>query len=127
MSRIVTLALVATGLLSLPGSTGDRPGRSGRPGPTPDRAHRRVPRDGDRSDPTGIMAGPAGDLWFTNDNGTIGRATVTGTTSVFSAGGDSAPLDIAAAGGKLWYADNSGPTVGEVTLPTPTVARRAPC
>src|SRR5438309_10354386 len=82
VSRIVTLALVATGLLSLPGSTGTARAAIASPA-APATGHiDEFPVTASSADPLGITAGPDGNLWFAagdTTTGSIGRVSLTGT------------------------------------------------
>src|SRR5438309_3663358 len=132
VSRIVTLALVATGLLSLPGSTGTA--LAAIPSPAaPLTGHiDEFPVTAAAADPLAITAGPDGNLWFADGNttvGRIGRVSLTGTVSTFpvpTAAG--LPMDIVAGpNGNLWFSENAAPgAVGEITTGvTPTVTETA--
>jgi streptogramin lyase len=80
--------------------------------------------------PWGIVAGPDGNLWFTENYGNrIGRITPVGTITEFPLPtADSYPLGIAAGpDGNLWFTEGSGNRIGRITLtgtiteyPTPT-------
>ena len=100
VSRIVTLALVATGLLSLPGSTGTALAAIASPA-APLTGHiDEFPVTAASADPLGITAGPDGNLWFADGNtttGRIGRVSPTGTMSMFPVPTPAGlPLDIVA-------------------------------
>ena len=75
------------------------------------------------SRPTGITAGPDGNLWFTEFNGNkIGRITPAGVITEFpipSAGGT--PFGITAGpDGNLWFTEYFGNKIGQViTAPFP--------
>ena len=70
------------------------------------------------SSPTGIVAGPDGNLWFTESTGDrIGRITPHGAVTEFSGGLTpfSAPNGITAGpDGNLWFAENAG-RIGRIT------------
>ena len=73
------------------------------------------------SGPTGIVAGPDGNLWFTEYYGNrVGRITVAGATTDWSTGSgissDSAPMGIAAGpDGNLWFAEYLHSRIGRIT------------
>ncbi len=73
------------------------------------------------SGPTGIVAGPDGNLWFTEYYGDrVGRITVGGTVTDWSTGSgisnDSAPMGIAAGpDGNLWFAEYGPSRIGRIT------------
>ncbi len=63
--------------------------------------------------PWGIAAGPDGYVWFTDgqeNDGKVCSITPSGTISCFKKGlvASSTPTGLTAAGGKLWFTDNSG-------------------
>ena len=70
------------------------------------------------SQPSGITAGPDGNLWFTErqSGNRIGRITPTGTMTEFSSGisaKGSAPNGITAGpDGNLWFTENGGNRIG---------------
>jgi streptogramin lyase len=67
--------------------------------------------------PGGIVAGPDGNLWFTEQNGGIGRITPVGQVTEFHTGisPDSEPLEITAGpDGNLWFTEESG-AIGRIT------------
>ena len=73
--------------------------------------------------PTGIAAGPDGNLWFTEIGGNeIGRITPTGTITEFAIPSSGAtPLAIAAGSdGNLWFVESSTNKIGRIT-PTGTI------
>lgn len=83
------------------------------------------------SDPSGISAGPDGNLWFTENNvGKIGRLLrANGQISEFSIPMGGSPLGIVnGPAGALWYADEANKigrvqtdgSITEFTLPTPS-------
>ena len=78
-----------------------------------------LPTSIDSSGPSGIVAGPDGNLWFTESTGgRIGRITTAGAVSEFSTGpgSDSSPEGIAKGpDGNLWFADQSGNRIGRTT------------
>ena len=71
--------------------------------------------------PTGIAAGPDGNIWFaaSENPGAIGRITTSGTITLFTTGltTNSAPLDIVAgADGNLYFTENASPgRLGQIT------------
>jgi streptogramin lyase len=73
------------------------------------------------SGPTGIAAGPDGNLWFTEYYGNrVGRITVAGVATDWSTGSgissDSAPMGIAAGvDGNLWFAEYLHSRIGRIT------------
>lgn len=70
------------------------------------------------SNPTGITAGPDGNLWFTEaGSDEIGRITTAGAIVEFVVpGAGSAPADIAAgADGALWFTEAGSAQVGRIT------------
>jgi streptogramin lyase len=71
------------------------------------------------SDPTGVAAGPDGNLWFTEYSANrIGRITPTGNVTEFSAGisGGSHPSGIAAGpDGNMWFTEFTGTRIGRIT------------
>jgi hypothetical protein len=70
--------------------------------------------------PEGIVAGPDGNLWFTEPTGDrIGRITPAGVVTEFSAGisPDSQPFGITAGpDGNLWFAEFTGHKIGQIDL-----------
>jgi virginiamycin B lyase len=78
-----------------------------------------------RSRPRGITAGPAGNLWFTESDGKIGRITPAGQITEFLLPiADSFPEDITKGpAGNLWFTDDypgsGGQPVGEIGRITP--------
>ena len=72
------------------------------------------------TNPSGIAAGPDGDLWFTQqDSDQIGRMTPSGKVTEFSAGITSgAGPDGIAAGpdGNMWFTEFDGDRIGRITL-----------
>ncbi len=70
--------------------------------------------------PTGIAAGPDGNLWFTESDGNrIGRITPGGTITEFARGisAKSRPFGIAAGpDGNVWFTEFSGNRIGRVNL-----------
>jgi len=77
--------------------------------------------------PTGIAAGPDGNLWFTELNANrIGRITPAGTVTHFPTGGNSSPSGIAAGpDGNLWFTEPfNGARIGRIT-PTGTITEFA--
>ena len=70
------------------------------------------------STPTEIIAGPDGNLWFTEDVGNkIGRVTTAGAFTEFAlSNANSQPLAIAAGpDGNLWFTETNGNRIGEIT------------
>ncbi len=69
------------------------------------------------SDPAGIVAGPDGALWFTNNrNNSIGRITTTGAVTIYSGTGVDEPNGIAAgADGALWFTNFGDNSIGRIT------------
>jgi hypothetical protein len=69
------------------------------------------------STPRGIVAGPDGNLWFTERNGQkIGRITTAGVLTEFALPTASGPFDIAAGSdGNLWFTEEAGNKVGQIT------------
>ncbi len=70
------------------------------------------------SDPTGITAGPDGNLWFTNagNNSSIGRVTPAGVVTKFTDPTISHPEGIAAGpDGNLWFTNNYNNSIGRIT------------
>ena len=69
--------------------------------------------------PSGITAGPDGNLWFTEVNGNrIGRITPLGVVAEFSAGitAGAGPYGITAGpDGNLWFTENGGNRIGRIT------------
>jgi len=83
------------------------------------------------SAPSGITAGPDGNLWFTEDGGEIGRISRSGTITEFPPPiASSAPSGITAGpDGNLWFTEDVG-KIGRITprgtiteFPLPTVNR----
>src|SRR5207248_10458410 len=72
---------------------------------------------GPQDDPLGIVAGPDGNLWFTNSNSrSIGKITPGGMVTSFSIPGGIFPDQIAkAADGNLWFTDALADSVGCIT------------
>jgi streptogramin lyase len=74
-------------------------------------------------------SGPNADLWFSDFNGAIGRVTIAGAITEFSAGlnSGSAPSGIAlGADGNLWFTDEgSTRTIGQIT-PSGSIREFAP-
>ena len=72
-----------------------------------------------RSNPKHIVAGPDGNLWFTEAGGSrIGKITTAGRITEFSIGvtTDSQPNGIAAGtDGNLWFTETSGNRIGRIT------------
>src|SRR5262245_53933133 len=67
------------------------------------------------SGPSGITAGPDGNLWFTESYGlAIGRITPQGVVTEFSASGDSAGI-AAGPDGNLWFTEYYGNKIGRIT------------
>jgi hypothetical protein len=71
------------------------------------------------SSPSGIAAGPDGNLWFTEFNGNrIGRITPAGVVTEFSKGisPESRPFGITAGpDGNLWFTETNGNRIGRIT------------
>jgi virginiamycin B lyase len=72
------------------------------------------------SDPTGITAGPDGNVWFTDWNTSkIGKITTSGTITEYSltpGAGERRPIGIITGPNKnLWFADYGTHTIGEIT------------
>jgi len=70
--------------------------------------------------PTGITAGPDGNLWYvaTGHHGAVVRMTPTGTTTQFTAGltSDGAPQSIALGpDGNLWFTEPAKKRIGRIT------------
>ena len=82
------------------------------------------------SNPNGIVAGPDGNLWFTEFLGKrVGRITPAGVVTEFSAGftpADGFPTSIAAGpDGNLWFTEPYGNRIGRITTAgVVTVQRR---
>ncbi|HEV3289243.1 MAG TPA: IPT/TIG domain-containing protein, partial [Streptosporangiaceae bacterium] len=80
----------------------------------------------------GIVAGPDGALWFTNQFGkSIGRVTTTGTITAYMSPTISYPLSIAAGpDGALWFtnfSDTNGTSIGRITTTvTPGISSFTP-
>jgi virginiamycin B lyase len=83
----------------------------------------------DRGSPNGLTIGPDGNVWFTEDQGMIGRVTSTGVLSEFPASGDPGSIS-SGPDGDLWFTElmaghigRLDPTTGQViemiALPTP--------
>jgi streptogramin lyase len=72
------------------------------------------------SGPRNIVAGPDGNLWFTHNFG-VTRITPSGTTTVFSAAGQTGGI-AAGPDGNLWFTDQNGNQVGRIT-PAGTVTK----
>jgi streptogramin lyase len=85
--------------------------------------------------PTGITAGPDGNLWFTENGGGIGRITPAGQITEFpipGSGTNNSPSDITAGpDGNLWFTQRRVNQIGRMTpagtvtefpLPTPNNA-----
>jgi streptogramin lyase len=71
------------------------------------------------AEPGGVVAGPDGNLWFTEFQGNkIGRITTAGVVSEFAIPtSNSFPLDIAAGpDGALWFTEDSACKVGRITV-----------
>jgi autotransporter-associated beta strand protein len=71
------------------------------------------------SNPSGIAAGPDGNIWFTEPaTGRIGRITPAGGVTEFAVGisAGAVPDDIAARpDGNLWFTESSGDRIGRIT------------
>jgi streptogramin lyase len=68
--------------------------------------------------PRAIVAGPDGNLWFTQTNGRIGQMTPTGSVTIFSAGlsGVGAVVCITVGpDGNLWFTENTADKIGMIT------------
>ena len=79
--------------------------------------------------PTGIAAGPDGNLWFTeSDTSKIGRVTPTGTMTEFTIPTASSAPQVIAAGpdGNLWFTENAGNQIGRVGAGVAGASVRAP-
>lgn len=68
------------------------------------------------SGPGGIVSGPDGALWFTNDgNNSIGRITVGGKVTNYTASSISDPVGIAVgADGALWFTNSGNNSIGRI-------------
>ncbi len=68
------------------------------------------------STPMAITVGPDGNLWFTNDNSSIGMITPDGVVSNFTDPGISGPWGITAGpDGNLWYPNYLDDSIGRIT------------
>ena len=70
------------------------------------------------SGPSGIAAGPDGNLWFTEVVGRIARINTSGTTTEFSSGisAGASPSGITAGpDGNLWFTEANGNRIGRIT------------
>lgn len=67
--------------------------------------------------PAGIVAGPDGALWFTNqDNNSIGRISTAGVVSNYTGVGIDDPFDIAVGSdGALWFTNSNNNSIGRIT------------
>ena len=67
--------------------------------------------------PSGITAGPDGNLWFAESAGNkIGRITPTGAVTEFSLPASSGLTGITAGpDGNLWFTESDGNTIGRIT------------
>ena len=68
--------------------------------------------------PVGIVAGPDGALWFTNNAGnSIGRITTAGVITKFANALVQGPNGIVAGpDGALWFTNNAGNSIGRITV-----------
>ena len=74
-----------------------------------------IARNGGPSSIRGIVAGPDGALWFTNDY-ELGRISTTGMISHYSNGGLTSGGITVGSDGALWYIDTFGNTIGRRTM-----------
>ena len=97
--RLVVVGIVGGGVWGWHGPWGYR------------RPNHRVPDPTPGSQPTGIAAGPDGNLWFTQD-GAIGRITPNGMVTEYPV---NSPTDVAAGpDGNLWFTNIHG-MIGRIT------------
>ena len=85
---------------------------------TPDGQISEFPTPSSTSRPTGITAGPDGNLWFTEYNsGRIGRITPTGSITEFPLPSSSCQPSRIVAGpdGNLWFVERNSDKVGRIT------------
>jgi len=69
------------------------------------------------SGPGGIVTGPDGNLWFTENSASkVGRITPSGTITEFPLPSSGTPTSIVVGSdGNLWFGDNSLPGIGRIT------------
>jgi streptogramin lyase len=68
--------------------------------------------------PLGIVTGPDGNLWFTQNNGRIGQITPKGLVTIFSGGINVGAQSVAIAvgsDGNLWFTENRVDNIGKIT------------
>ena len=63
----------------------------------------------------GITAGPDGNLWFTNNAGSIGRITTGGSITLFPVPGSMPEYITAGPDGNLWFTDRATTSIGRIT------------
>jgi virginiamycin B lyase len=80
------------------------------------------------ADPSGIVAGVDGALWFTNSgNNTIGRITTGGTVTSFSDPSLANPQDITTGpDGALWFTNPSNNSIGRIVAADATHTPSSP-
>jgi hypothetical protein len=67
-------------------------------------------------DPVGITAGPDGNVWFTDGDGSVGRVTPQGAVTSFPTP-NSSPNSIAAGpDGNLWFTEVDGNRIGRLEI-----------
>ena len=79
------------------------------------------PRAGTIATPTSIVAGPDGNIWYTNfAEDSIGRIDPSGALARFPTAGAASPRDIAVGSdGNLWFAASGGDAIGRVIVEMP--------
>ena len=67
--------------------------------------------------PRGIVAGPDGNVWFTDRSGTIGRITLAGSVTRFTVptAGSSPEGIVAGPDGNMWFTELYGNKIGRVS------------
>lgn len=80
----------------------------------PERAEYSLPAG---SSPTGVTAGPDGNLWFTDyKSSKIGKSTTQGAVSEYALPAGSEPVKIAAGSdGALWFTESGSAKIGRIT------------